>query len=81
MTEKAVAVKYHEGLPAPFVIAKGRRNTAERLIKIAKENGIVIVKEESLAERLMVVEVGEWIPEELYGIMAEVLAFVYTLEE
>lgn len=81
MTEKAVAVKYHEGLPAPFVIAQGRRKTAERLVEIAKENGIVIVKEESLAERLMVIEVGEWIPEELYGIMAEVLAFVYTLEK
>lgn len=79
--EKAVAVKYYEGIPAPFVLAKGRDRLAERMIELAKENGITIVKEDAVIEKLMVLEVGDWIPEELYGIMAEILAFVYNIEK
>ncbi|HUX22722.1 MAG TPA: EscU/YscU/HrcU family type III secretion system export apparatus switch protein, partial [Spirochaetia bacterium] len=41
--DKAVAVKYARGLPAPFVVAKGRHELAQRLIEIAESSGVEIV--------------------------------------
>lgn len=76
--EKAVAVKYIRDLPAPFVIAKGKNNIARKLVQIARERGISILREETLSERLFELETGEFVPEEVYEIVAEILAFVYT---
>jgi flagellar biosynthesis protein len=78
--EKAVAVKYHQDLPAPFVVAKGKRALAKKLVQMAKEHGIEIIEEETLADRLVTLDIGSWIPEDLYAVMAEILAFVYTSE-
>lgn len=79
MQEKAVAVKYIRDLPAPFVIAKGKENIARKLVQIAQNHGITILEEKDLSERLFEVETGEFIPEEVYEIMAEILAFVYNI--
>jgi type III secretion system FlhB-like substrate exporter len=76
--EKAVAVKYIRDLPAPFVIAKGKNNIAQKLVQIAREHGISILRKETLSERLFELETGEFVPEEVYEIVAEILAFVYT---
>ncbi len=76
--EKAVAVKYIRDLPAPFVIAKGKNNIARKLVQIARERGISILREETLSERLFELETGEFVPEEVYEVVAEILAFVYT---
>lgn len=77
----AVALKYdREKDQAPRVVAKGLRFKAEKIREIAKAYGVPIMKNVPLANALFRVEVGEEIPEELYDAVAEVLNFVYALQ-
>lgn len=79
----AVALKYDRmSMDAPQVVAKGARLIAEKIKKIARENGVPIVENKPLAQSLYkTVEVGESIPETLYKAVAEVLAYVYTRKQ
>ena len=79
-SSKAVAVKYNEDLPAPFIVAKGRDKVAEKLIAIAKANDIQIVEGKDFTEQLFLLDIDSYIPESLYTVMAEILAFVYTID-
>jgi len=77
-TTFAVAIKYEEKMPSPQVVAKGKGDIAERIIKIAKEFNIPIERNPPLAQSLYrLVEVGQMIPFELYEALAEILAKIY----
>jgi flagellar biosynthetic protein FlhB len=78
----AVAIKYEPGqMNAPIVVAKGAGPLAERIIKIAEENGVPVVENKALAEALYrSTDIGEEIPPELYRAVAEVLSFVYRMK-
>lgn len=80
-TEIAVAIKYDPvKMEAPIVLAKGKGPLAERIRRVAIENGIPIVEKKPLAQALYrMVKVGQAIPIELYAGVAEILAFVYRL--
>ncbi|MFN3406665.1 MAG: flagellar biosynthesis protein FlhB [Caldimicrobium sp.] len=75
----AVALKYELGkMPAPQVVAKGKDFLAQKIKEIAKEHGVPLYEDPPLAQILYKkVEVGEYIPEELYQVVAKVLAYVY----
>ncbi len=77
--EKAVAVQYTEQLPAPIVIAKGRGALAERIKEIAREHNVHIMSEPDLTDALIELPLGSLIPEEFYGVIAEILVYVRTL--
>lgn len=79
-THFAVALKYDpDTMNAPTVVAKGVDHLALKIIEIARENGVAIVRNPSLARTLYYrVEIGEEIPVEFYRIVAEVLVYVYT---
>jgi flagellar biosynthetic protein FlhB/flagellar biosynthesis protein len=78
----AVALKYDkEKDNAPRVIAKGMRLKAEKIREIAKQYGVPVMKNTTLAGALYRVDVGQEIPEELYDAVAEVLNFVYALQQ
>jgi flagellar biosynthetic protein FlhB/flagellar biosynthesis protein len=80
--EMAIAIQYDRNADnAPRVVAKGLRLKAEKIREIAKEAGVPIMKNVSLANALYRVEVGQEIPEELYDAVAEVLNFVFALQE
>ncbi len=81
-THYAVAISYNaDEFDAPKVIAKGEDYLAQKIKEIAKENNIEIVENKPLARMLYAnVEVGEFVPPELYQAVAEVLAFVYHLQ-
>ncbi len=75
--KKAVALKYKpEEDKAPIVVAKGRGEVAERIIKLAKENGIPIVEDKNLVEALINVDLYEEIPPELYEAVAKLLVYL-----
>ena len=78
----SVALRYKRGdMAAPTVVAKGGGFLAFRIREIAREAGIPIVENPPLARALYrSVRVGESIPERLYEIVAEVLAYVYRLD-
>jgi len=81
-TEKAVAVRYAEGeSTAPRVVAAGQGLVAAKIIEAAEEAGIHIHEDPNLVELLSKVDIGEEIPVELYQTVAEVLAFVYRVNE
>jgi flagellar biosynthetic protein FlhB len=82
-TRLAIALKYDaEGMMAPQVIAKGAGFIAERIKQIAEKNGIPIVEHKPLAQTLFkAVEIGEFIPVNLYRAVAEILAYVYRLRQ
>ena len=69
----AVALEYTPGEQAPKVIASGRGYLADKIIDVAKE--------EKLARSLSVLDIGEYIPQELYSIVAEVLVFVDDMDK
>lgn len=80
--EKAVALRYDQSRsPAPQVVASGSGLIAQKIIETAREAGVFIKEDPDLVELLAKVPVGEEIPEELYQTIAEVLAFIYSVNE
>lgn len=78
--EIAIALKYDKDADqAPRIIAKGARTKAEKILEIAKQAGVPIMRNVPLAHALNRLEVGDEIPEELYDAVAEVLNYVYEL--
>jgi flagellar biosynthesis protein len=63
------------------VAAKGRREVAEKIIDIARQHKIPVYEDPNLIQVLDALDVAAEIPPELYRAVAEVLAFVYRLNE
>jgi len=82
-THFAVAIKFDmDEMDVPIVVAKGQDELALRIREVAKENNIEIVEEKPLARALYrIVDIGEEIPLDLYQAVAEVLAYVYQLDQ
>jgi len=78
-SETAVALRYTEDLPAPLVVAAGKGRLAEAIARIARETGVTLVQDADLAETLVRLDVNTIIPESLYEVIAEILAFVRRL--
>lgn len=78
MTKKAIALHYN-GYDTPTVTAKGYGPLAEHIIEQVKQNGGLIHHDEVLAEYLNHLEQGDEIPESVYRIVAELIAFSWVL--
>ena len=79
---RAVAVTYDpDNADAPVVTAVGEGLVAEEIIRRAREAGVPVTEDPRLAAVLSQIDVGQVIPPELYTVVAEVLAYVYRLEE
>ncbi|HAN10375.1 MAG TPA: flagellar biogenesis protein [Clostridiales bacterium] len=79
--KKAAAISYNKNEIAPKVVAKGQGFVAENILKKSIQNDIPIVKDEKMMKMLDNMDIGDYIPEELYEVVAEVLAFVVKLDE
>lgn len=81
-THYAVAIKYEASRgDAPFVTAKGQNLIAANIKRVAAENEVPIVENKPLARALYAqVEIGDFIPPDLYEATAEVLAYVFKLK-
>ena len=66
---------------APKVLASGKGWIAEQIIQIARQYLIPIREDKVAVELLSQVEVGAEVPPELYQIVAEIYAFIYSLDE
>jgi len=77
---KAVALVYDEKVAgAPKVVASGKGVVAEKIIATAREAGVYIKEDRNLVEILAKIPLGGEIPLEMYQTIAEVLAFVYQV--
>lgn len=76
---RAVALRYDGARAAPEVVAKGRGETAQRILALAREHDVPVRTDPDLLELLAACEVGEEIPLELYAAVAELLAYLYRV--
>lgn len=74
----AVALEY-DGSNAPRVSASGVGKIAEEILKIANEHGVPLQQDNELVSVLAELGLGDEIPENLYRVVAEVIAFAYIL--
>lgn len=77
----AVALKYTPGAEAPVVVAKGRGLIADEIIARAKEHGIYVHESPALVALLAQVDMDQQIPAQLYLVVAELLAWLYRVEQ
>ena len=76
-THLAVALKYDSlTMRAPRIVAKGQRLMAERIKKVARENGVPVVEDRPLARALFPKPLGSEIPAHLYRAVARLLVTV-----
>ena len=82
-THFAVALRYdYTADRAPVVVAKGQDYLALRIIEIAEQNDILMTENKPLAQALYHnVELNREIPPEFYAVLAEVLAWVYSMKK
>jgi flagellar biosynthesis protein len=74
----AVALRYRSGEdPAPRVAASGHGAVADRILAVARENGIPMREDPDLVATLAALDLGTAVPPELYGVIAEILAWAY----
>ncbi len=77
---EAIALAYSQTDAAPRVVAKGRGLIAEQIIAKAKENGVYVHESPEMVALLTQVDIDQHIPAELYLAVAELLAWLYSLE-
>lgn len=78
----AAALRYEPAKSgAPRVTAKGRGYLAEKILEIAASHDIPVKQEPDLAKMLYLIDIDDEIPEELYRAVAEILAFLYAMND
>lgn len=79
--KKAIALMYDPNDQAPQVVASGKGALAERIIERAKEHDVPTYVDQGLADTLLKLEIGDYIPPELYGVVAEILIYVDRMDK
>ena len=78
--QNAVALAYNSNQAAPIVVAKGSGLVAEAIIARAKEHGVFVHESKELISLLMQVDLDQQIPPALYRAVAELLAWLYRID-
>lgn len=80
-THYAVALRYNiEKDNAPVLVAKGQDELALRIVAVGEENGVYVLENKPLARGIYAgTQVGAEIPPEYYGMVAEILVYVYRM--
>lgn len=79
--KKAVALLYDPDNQAPQVVASGKGALADKIIETAKASDVPTYKDTNLAETLLKLDIGDCIPPELYGVVAEILVYVDRMDK
>ena len=79
--QSAIALAYSGEEAAPRVLAKGRGLVAQAIIERAHQHGVYVHQSKELVALLMQLDLDQRIPPELYRAVAELLAWVYELEQ
>lgn len=78
--KKAVALAYEPDEKAPKIVATGKGALADKIVEKAKEAKVPVHEDEKLTETLSKLDIGDFIPPELYEVVAEILVFVDDCE-
>ncbi|MCW2955166.1 MAG: hypothetical protein JWO69_35 [Thermoleophilia bacterium] len=75
---EVAALRYDSGQDhAPKLVARGKGHTAQKILDLAAEHDVQVKQDATLVSVLGALDVGEQIPPDLYGVIAEVLAWAY----
>ena len=81
---RAIALRYERGAgspaSAPEVVAKGRGEVATRILDLAHEHGVPVREDADLVELLSHCQMGDEIPVDVYGAVAQLLTWLYRLD-
>lgn len=77
----AAVIRYEQGDKAPTVVAHGRGYVAEKIIELAKQNGVPIEQDAALVQHLLDLDLGDTIPPQLYAVIAEILILIEKMEK
>jgi flagellar biosynthesis protein len=77
---KVAAALTYPGHGAPKVVAAGKGLVAERILELARENGVPTREDSALAQALAELELGTEIPPLLYQAVAEALVWALRLD-
>lgn len=69
----AAVIRYEQGDKAPTVVA-------EKIIELAKQNGVPIEQDATLVQHLLDLDLGDTIPPQLYAVIAEILILIEKME-
>ncbi len=75
---KALALRYDPKFPAPFITARGTGRMADRIESLALAHGVPVIRDDLLAGALVPLDVGTFVPEEYWEIVAKVLVVIRT---
>lgn len=81
LRNEAVALAYTAGEAAPRVVAKGKGVVAREIIERARDAGVFVHESPELVSLLMQVDLDARIPPQLYVAVAELLAWLYRIEQ
>lgn len=79
--KQAIAIQYNPDEVAPKILASGTGIIADKIIEKAKSSDVPLYEDNNLANTLSKLDIGEYIPPELYSIVAEILVFVDNLDK
>ena len=79
--KQAIALEYDPDEVAPKIVATGRGKIAERIIEAANEADVPVHQDDKLADTLSKLDIGDFIPPELYEVVAEILVFVNAMDK
>ncbi len=82
MKKKSIALKYRQKKDAaPRVAAKGQNGVAEKIIALARAANVPVYEDEHVTDALYPLDIGEYVPEQFYAVVATVLAWVYSVDK
>lgn len=77
--KQAIAIQYNPDEVAPKILASGTGIIADKIIEKAKSSDVPLYEDNKLANTLSKLDIGEYIPPELYSIVAEILVLLIIL--
>ena len=79
--KQAIAIQYNPDEVAPKILASGTGIIADKIIEKAKSSDVPLYEDNKLANTFSKLDIVEYIPPELYSIVAEILVFVDNLDK
>jgi flagellar biosynthesis protein len=78
----AAVIKYDEEQgKSPTIVAQGTGAVAEKIIELAKKNNVHLQEDSSLLQNLLDIDLGDAVPPQLYGVIAEIFILLEELEK
>ncbi|HAP43362.1 MAG: hypothetical protein A2087_10725 [Spirochaetes bacterium GWD1_61_31] len=77
---RAVGIRYERGGYAPWVVARADGAAAGRLVRLAGERGVPVLRDRTLAESLCLLDPGAFVPAEYWEIVARILLAVKDIK-